>query len=119
MIVHCRSTKTIRYSLLFSILCVGWLFGASCAQEQAIEVEKTAELLAFLAADEHKGRQAISHEIVTVEEFIAQEFNKAGLKKLPELPGFRHEFSKANPKLTAHAFAGLFKVFVVNDFSGL
>ena len=93
MIVHCRSTKTIRYSLLFSILCVGWLFGASCAQEQAIEVEKTAELLAFLAADEHKGRQAFSQEIVTFEEFIAQEFYQAGLKKLPELPGFRQEFS--------------------------
>jgi len=72
---------------------MGWLFTASCSHEQAIGVEKTTELLAFLAADEHKGRQAFSQEIVSVEEFIALEFNQAGLEKLPELPSFRQEFN--------------------------
>ena len=74
-------------------MCIAWVFGLSCAQNHSIEVEKTTELLAYLAADEHKGRQAFSQEIVSIEEFIASEFNQAGLHSLAELPGFKQEFT--------------------------
>ena len=65
----------------------------SCQQEHPIRVQETTEHLRFLSSDELKGRHALSPEIAMAEEYIASQFQRAGLKPMAGLSGYRQQFS--------------------------
>ncbi len=93
MISYSRSTKTPTGFLFLVTVGMLYFLAAGCAKDSTIEVQKTSEILAFIASDQHKGRHAFSPEIKVVEAYIANEFKKAGLKKLPTYKSFQQDFT--------------------------
>jgi len=47
----------------------------------------------FLSSDEMRGRDAFTPDIRRAEDYIAQAFRRAGLRELPQFPGFRNTFT--------------------------
>lgn len=77
------------FSFLFFSLVIHFI---GFAQPYEITEANTSRILRFLSADDMRGRQAFSEDIRKAEDFIASEFEKAGLSFLEGMNSYRQEF---------------------------
>ena len=79
------------------IVFLAVVISATCSRyvdpEDFISLEMVDAHIKYLSSDALAGRGSLSPEIRLTEEYVAQQFQEAGLKEFPEFPGYRHEFS--------------------------
>ena len=73
---------------------------AFCAKHDRIESLISEELvdshIRYLSSDELMGRGSFSENIRLAEDYIAGQFEQAGLQMFAEFPGYRHEFTHSS-----------------------
>jgi len=78
-------------------ICAGLLLAcsgpASVNPPSEISNETVDSHIRFLSSDEAAGRDPFSEAISISEDYIAQQFQAAGLSEFPGFPGFKNEFS--------------------------
>jgi len=102
------------HKLLFAFI-VG-AFSLSCTNTYSIEEQKTAEILKSLSSDEMRGRYALSDEIHIAEQFIASEFQSAGLLPFNELDTYEQSFYVSESKLESADISVAGKKILDSDF---
>lgn len=73
--------------LLFTLISLN-----SCSMQEPINLKYVEQHLSYLASDELRGRRAFSPEISQAEEYIANEFSKAGLAPFLDNENYLQEF---------------------------
>jgi hypothetical protein len=91
--------KTLCAVLL--LLATSFLFAQKA--DDVFNVKEAERIISFLASDEMRGRRVFSPEIDKAADFIAKEFQAAGLSKLNGATSFRQEFSLVRPKFISAA----------------
>jgi len=91
------------YFVLFSSLVILSPFCFSQSGNILIETKQVDAHIKFLSSDALKGRGSFSVDIRMAEDYIAKQFEEAGLKTFPQFPAYRHEFdhlykSRRNPE---------------------
>ena len=78
--------------LIVLILLSGFSF-SQCTPPYEPSEESVSRILKTLSSDEMRGRQAFTPNIELAADFISVQFEKAGLRTLPELEGYRQRFT--------------------------
>lgn len=78
-----------------AFICLILLSIAASAQkmDKIIQVKKVTEIEKTLSSDAMEGRAVFTRGMDKAADYIAKEFKKAGLRKLPSAPGYFQEFS--------------------------
>jgi hypothetical protein len=87
---------------LYRIVCLSLLSTVVAAQAATITEPRVREVVGWLAADERKGRASGSPELAAAGDWLADRFQKAGLKQLREGSWF-HEFGLAANRVDSDA----------------
>jgi hypothetical protein len=78
---------------LLLVLTTFLLLTSSCSKPAEITEQNVSRIIQTLSADNMKGRNAFSKEILIAADFITNEFTQIGLSPFPENPGFKQEFT--------------------------
>jgi len=94
-----RLASHLRPLLLAGLPAIGCLWTQGCtppaqAMHQGSIADSTVDAhVRFLSSDELQGRDAFGEGSHRAEDYIAEQFRKAGLSEFPEYPGFMDEFT--------------------------
>lgn len=80
------------------LLCIMFVSGVQCTQQQEIHEDDVARIIRTLSSDSMQGRGAFSKEIKKSADFIASEFEDIGLESLDEEKNYLQEFSLVSVK---------------------
>lgn len=87
---------------IFQIAWLGFLTSVASAQAATITDARVREVVSWLAADERNGRASGSPELAAAGDWLAQRFQKAGLKPVCD-GSFFHEFAIAANRVDSDA----------------
>lgn len=87
--------------LLTGLLIATTFFISAQKADDLINVKEVERIESILAADEMMGRRAFTPHIDKAADFIADEFEKAGLQHFPGLNGFKQEFTMVRTRFVS------------------
>ena len=82
--------STLSHFFLIALFILS--FVAACTEPHEFTETETTRILKTLSSDEMRGRRAFTPDIKKAEDFIASEFEKAGLSYLEGMDSYRQEF---------------------------
>ena len=90
--------KYMKKVVVFGLFIAATFFVSAQKSEEVINAKEVERVERTLSADDMRGRRAFTSDADKAADFIAEEFNQAGLQTMSGNNGFKQEFAMVRPR---------------------